>query len=174
MRFLLLIAVAVFALAVAPFGSSAPPGTVEAFGFGSVVETFRTTFTPAGTNVLKFTASTEWEYVGAPRGALDGRSGASIAGTLNCKTGEVHGDGTETYSGPIVPVDERTVTLTWRYHFSGTGECETPDLTTLEGKGILVEAVGDVPGTHGTIEFTDIFEPGGTGFVQRHYFLTYF
>lgn len=79
MRLLLLVAVAVFALAVAPFGTGAPPGTVEAFGFGSVVDTFRITFTPAGTNVL-IAASTEWDYVAAPPGALDGRSGASIDG----------------------------------------------------------------------------------------------
>jgi hypothetical protein len=171
-RLVLLLVVATFALAIAPFGAGAPPRTVEAFGSASVVETFRITFTPAGTNVLKFTASTEWEYVGAPPGALsDGLSSSSLVGTLNCKTGDVRGDGTETYSGGIVPLDpENTVTLTWRYHFSGTGECETPQLLTLEGKGILVEATGEVPGTHGTIEFTDIL--GGDGF--RRYLLTYF
>lgn len=175
MRLLLLVAVAVFALAVAPFGTSAPPGTVEAFGSGSPVDTSHITFTPTGTNVLKFTAWTVWELLGvstAPFGALDGDSNASYVGTLNCQTGEVHGDGTETYFGPIVPFYERNVTLTWRYHFSGTGECETPALTTLEAKGTLVEAIGEVPGTHGTIE-TDILVFDGI-LAFRQYFLTYF
>jgi hypothetical protein len=172
MRLLLLVAVTVSALAVAPLGTSAPPGTIEAFGSGTPVVSFNTTFTPTGTNMLKFTGSTVWELLGAPFGALDGDSAASIAGTLNCETGEVHGNGTETYIGPIPHDFDHIVTLTWRYHFSGTGECETPDLTTLEGKGILVEATGDVvPGTHGTIEFTDFL---GGGFGSRKYFLTYF
>jgi len=176
MRLLLLVAVTVSALAVAPLGTSAPPGTVEAFGSGTPVDRFHLTFTPAGPNVLKFTGGTVWELLGvstAPFGALDGDSSASIAGTLNCQTGEVHGYGTETYFGPIVPFYERNVTLTWRYHFSGTGDCATPTLTTLEGNGTLVETTGVVPGTHGTIAFTDLFFEEGS-FAFRQYFLTYF
>lgn len=167
-RLVLLLVVATFALAIAPFGASAPPGTVEAFGSGGLGDTFHITFSPAGVNVLKFTVTNNWEYVGAPAGALDGVSTASLVGTLNCKTGVVQGDGAEFFSGGIMPFVANPVTLRWRYHFSGTGECETPQLLALEGKGILVEATGEVPGTHATIKFTEILE----GF--RSYVVTYF
>ena len=67
-----------------------------------------------------------------------------------------------------------TVSLKWDIRVTGTGDCLTQRLASLEGIGKLVESSGDVPARHGTLTFEDLFPEEFPNDVASSYTLTWY
>jgi hypothetical protein len=147
-RLVLALSVVACTLVAAPAAASAPPGSTAVSGIWVPVDFGTELCTPHGPHIFRCTVT---GFSTAYTGDLTGTSSAEFVELVNCKTGKVHGHGTETFTGSVAGVGAGT--LTWRIHFSATvaSDCET--LTSFDGRGVVVGGTGDLAGLHGTLEF---------------------
>src|SRR5262249_12980093 len=84
-------------------------------------------------------------------GTLVGSSNTASRVLIDCKTGRHHGEGTEVFTGSVAGVGSGT--LTWRLHFSGGVTADCSEFTSFFGRGVVVDATGDLARLNGTLNF---------------------
>jgi hypothetical protein len=84
-------------------------------------------------------------------GTLVGSSSTDSRALINCKTRRYHGNGIETFTGSVTGVGSGTLTM--RLHVSGDVTADCSDLTSFEGKAVVVAGTGDLAGLNGTLRF---------------------
>lgn len=92
-------------------------------------------------------------------GSLSGTSVSNFEQTIDCKTARVHGQGTETFTGPVSGIG--TGSLTWMIRFDAAFDCSTFSVSDFYGTGVIVSGTDALAGLHGTLEFVDVTYDGG-------------
>jgi hypothetical protein len=84
-------------------------------------------------------------------GTLVGSSSTASSVLINCNTGLYQGAGTEIFTGSVAGVGSGTLTM--RLHVSGSVTADCSELTSFEGRAVVVDATGDLAGLNGTLNF---------------------
>ena len=140
--------VVVCALAVGPMAEAVNPheiaisGTTTTIDPGSINCVFR------GPYVLNCDST---DFLTGLTGTLTGTSSTDSSLQINCKTLQYHGHGVETFTGTLTGVGSGT--LTWQLQTSGTVSDDCSDLTSFEGRGVVVSGTGVLAGLNGTLTF---------------------
>jgi hypothetical protein len=82
-------------------------------------------------------------------GTLTGTSSTDSNIQINCKTLQYQSHGVETFTGSLTGVGSGT--LTWQLQTAGTVSDDCSELTSFEGRGVVVSGTGDLAGLNGTL-----------------------
>jgi hypothetical protein len=139
------------ALAGAQAAASAPT-SVEVSGAYAVTRLGSLSCAPEGSPfVLRCTTT---EFLSDYSGSLTGGSVTDFDQIIDCKTGRIHGHGTETFTGSIAGVGSGS--LTWGIHFDAAFDCATFTVSDFSARGVATSGTGDLAGLNGSIDFSDV------------------
>ena len=110
-----------------------------------------TTCEPVGSSLFVIRCDTSG-FVSEYTGDMTGSAVVAFTQLINCRTGRMHGEGVETFTGSINGVGVGT--LTWHDHFHAIMDCATFELSEFALKAVRLSGTGDLAGLHGKIDFT--------------------
>jgi hypothetical protein len=145
------VAVVAAAIVAAGAGASAPsPIQVSGTYGGGDESNSVTNCAPDGPYILHCaTTGVILDYYGD----LQGSSVIDFTWTIDCKTGTMHAQGTETFTGSVAGVGSGTSTWTLNAH-SGF-DCTVFEFSDFSGTDVVVAGSGDLAGLRGSIHRAD-------------------
>ena len=147
--FALVVIIAALVGAPAGAGASSP---IDVAGTWVVLDPGSETCAPNGSPfVFRCTVT---GFVTAYSGGLTGTSVNEFVEIINCKTGRIHGHGTETFTGSVTGISG-TGTLTWGIHFVAALDCQTFALSDFAGTGVGNAGSGALARLHTSLRFGD-------------------